>query len=161
MENYPSYIENQHFGIVLYLVLLAVCAVIGYCIWSFKPNPDQPTGNTIAKFVLYVCCLIAVGTLISTFFMSLNTKIDSNAVYVKFTPFESEWQSYPWNTITKCELKTYDPIKDYGGWGMRDGAYNASGDKGLLLTFKDGSQLMIGTQKPEAIKIVLQQLNKL
>lgn len=161
MENYPSYIENQHFGIVLYLVLLAVCAVIGYCIWSFKPNPDQPTGNAIAKGVLYATCLITVGALVSSFFMSLNTKIDQTGVYVRFTPFESEWQAYPWNTIAKCELKTYNPIKDYGGWGMRNGAYNASGDEGLLLTFKDGSELMIGTQKPEAIKIVLQQLNKL
>lgn len=161
MENYLVYTENQHFGIILYLVLLAVCAVIGYCLWSFKPNPDQPTGNTIAKFVLYIGCLITVGTLISTFFMSLNTKIDKEAIYVKFAPFESEWKSYPWATIKKCELKTYDPIKDYGGWGIRDGAYNASGDQGLLLTFNDGSQLMIGTQNPEGIKKVLQKLNKI
>ncbi|RWX00858.1 hypothetical protein [Flavobacterium cerinum] len=161
MENYLVFTENQHFGIILYLILLGLCAVVGYCIWSFKPNPEQPTGNRIAKGILYLVFFVIVGALVSTFFMSLNTKIDNNAVYVKFAPFESEWRSYPWDAIKKCELKTYDPIKDYGGWGIRDGAYNASGDQGLLLTFNDGSQLMIGTQKPEKLKKILQKLNKL
>ena len=50
-------------------------------------------------------------------------------------------------------MRSYNPIRDYGGWGIRWGtkgkAYNVSGNRGLYLEFSDGKQLLIGLQKPE------------
>jgi hypothetical protein len=44
---------------------------------------------------------------------------------------------------------------------LRMGAYNVSGNMGLLLIFKRSTSLMIGTQKHEEMKAALQKLNKL
>ena len=48
---------------------------------------------------------------------------------------------------------------DYGGWGIRLGAYNISGNKGLKIhytnknSFKDS--ILIGTQKPEELSKII------
>jgi hypothetical protein len=49
-------------------------------------------------------------------------------------------------------VRTYRPIRDYGGWGIRYGrngkAYNVSGNRGVMLEFSHGQKLLIGSQKP-------------
>ena len=38
--------------------------------------------------------------------------------------------------IDKIEVIKYNPIMHYGGWGIRLGAYNISGNKGLKIYYK-------------------------
>jgi hypothetical protein len=67
--------------------------------------------------------------------------------------------------IEKYEVITYDPILDYGGWGIkynRHGkAYNVSGNKGLQLYLKNGKRILIGTQKESELTNFLTLINKL
>lgn len=153
--------ETQRFGFWPILILAAVAALVFYCVKQYKAKEGSSTNSTLGKAVLYVCAAIPVPVTILFLVMSLNTTVNSKGVSVKFSPFDREWITYPWNTIKSCEVKTYDPVGDYGGWGMRNGAYNVSGDKGLLLKFTNGKRFLIGTQKPEEIKKIVQQLNKL
>jgi len=62
----------------------------------------------------------------------------------------------------------YYPISEFGGWGLRGGfffnkgkekAVNVSGDIGIQLIFKNGKKLLIGTQKKEEAKRVLETYN--
>ena len=51
---------------------------------------------------------------------------------------------------------TYRPIADYGFWGIRSGrdgerALIARGNRGVRLELTDGSKLLIGSQRPEAL----------
>lgn len=66
-----------------------------------------------------------------------------------------------WSQLDDLYVKDYNPIADYGGWGYRNGsqgkAYNTKGSVGLQLIFKDGSRLLIGSQKKdELIRIAIQ-----
>ncbi|MHA3786677.1 hypothetical protein ACX0HA_00595 [Flavobacterium hauense] len=152
--------ETQRFEFWHVLILAAVTALIFYCIKRFKPKQGSPLNSTIGKVVLYICAAIPVPVLILFLVMSLNTKIDSSGINVKFSPFDREWKTYKWETIRNCDVRTYNAMHDYGGWGMRNGAYNVSGDKGLFIRFTNGKHFLIGTQKPEEMEKVVQQLNK-
>ena len=63
-----------------------------------------------------------------------------------------------WDQLDECYLRTYSPLGEYGGWGIKYGlggagkVYNVSGNQGLQLVFKDGARLLIGTKKPQELQ---------
>lgn len=69
-----------------------------------------------------------------------------------------------WEQIDSAYVRSYNPIGEYGGWGIRGGklwskskgkAINVSGDIGIQLELKNGDKLLIGTQKKEEARSVL------
>ncbi len=65
--------------------------------------------------------------------------------------------------IKEFEVVEYNPLKEYGGWGVKWGgpkrgwAYNISGTKGLSLRLSSGQRLLIGSQKPAALARAITQ----
>ena len=116
---------------------------------------DKPMSNT--------GLLISAGiTLLGTIFFlvtRLDTQIKKDGVYVKFFPLHFRFRYYSWTELSKCYVRKYSPIAEYGGWGLRFGfggkAYNISGNQGLQLEFKNKKTLLIGTQKPEELQEVI------
>jgi hypothetical protein len=121
---------------------------------TFGDNPMNNAG-------LLIVTLFFIVFTVFFWLQAMETKVDASGIHLKFFPYHRTWKFYPWEDIAGCEVKKYSPVFDYGGWGLRNGAYNVSGNKGLLLQFKNGPKLMIGTQKPEALRTVLQQTGKL
>lgn len=82
---------------------------------------------------------------------------------VRFAPLQSEWRFTPWAEVRRAYVRTYAPLREYGGWGIRtfggeSMAYNAWGNQGLQLILANGERLLVGTQQPAAMQ---QALNKL
>ena len=98
--------------------------------------------------------LIPILGFVLLFYSRLDTEIDAEGIRVRFIPFHFKFKTYNWNVIGQATVTTYNPVLDYGGYGLRFGlfgkgkAYNVSGDQGIQLVFKKGSKLLIGTQKP-------------
>ncbi len=82
---------------------------------------------------------------------------------IKFIPFHNTPRLIDWNEIEKLEVVKYDPIGDYGGWGIKSKkgkkAYNVSGDIGLKLYLKNGKNILIGTQCEEELREYLKGKN--
>lgn len=97
--------------------------------------------------------------------LRLETIINKTAIQVRFFPFQVKYKTYSWNDISKAEVIQYHPLLDYGGWGLRFGfkgkAYNVSGNRGIQIVLKNGSKMLIGTQKEAAAKLALQQIKNL
>jgi hypothetical protein len=58
--------------------------------------------------------------------------------------------------IEGFEARSYQPVKEYGGWGIKGWslnrrAYNVSGNQGVELTLRDGHQIMIGSQRSQEL----------
>ena len=55
-----------------------------------------------------------------------------------------------WEEVETSEIITFNPLRDYGGWGIRSKngvrVYNVSGNKGLQVKLKSGKTILIGTQ---------------
>lgn len=94
----------------------------------------------------------------------LITQVRTDGIYVTFPPLQTRSTICRWDNIEKLFIRTYNPLAEYGGWGIRYSpngrAYNTSGNIGLQILFKDGSKLLIGTQQPEALRKALHQVAK-
>lgn len=92
-------------------------------------------------------------------FFKLKTRIDEKGVYYQYLPFHFSSRFLPWNSISKCYVRNYDAIFEYGGWGIKFSfrkskgkSFTVKGDVGLQLELMDGKKILIGTQKKEEIQ---------
>ena len=133
----------------LWLVLVGSWVVLMYSLATVQPQ------TTIAYFISF-----GVGMLLPILFwqMRLITRITEEGIYVRFVPFHFKEQFYPWESIESAQVRTYSPLMEYGGWGIKYGfngqgkVYNVAGNQGLQLVFKSGEKLLIGTQKGSEIQ---------
>lgn len=116
---------------------------------------DKPLSNTGLLISAGITLLLTILFLI----IRLDTQIKKDGVYVKFFPLHFRFRYYSWAELSKCYVRKYSPMAEYGGWGLRFGfggkAYNISGNQGLQLQFKNKKTLLIGTQKPAELQQVI------
>ncbi len=162
--------ESQRFNqwwLILFGLLIFV--IIGF---SFSKEISD-SGNNLNNEQL-ISMLLSGGLILVVFlliiFIRLKTKIDENGISYQMTPFHLKPRIISWSELSKCYVRKYAPISEYGGWGIRGFqrkgfwdfrnrgmAYNIKGDMGIQLKFKDEGKLLIGTQDPEKAKIVIQK----
>lgn len=167
MESKLLFTETQKFKqLWIWLLLVGVNGIFLYAIYQQiiqgKPmgnNPMSDTGLLIGSIVTLAMTLLFMN-------FRLDTQIKEDGIYVRFFPFNITYKKYSWDTISKAYIRQYNPIKEYGGWGIRFSffgkgkALNISGDIGLQLEFKNGKKLLIGTLKGDEIKGILPKLMK-
>lgn len=109
---------------------------------------------------------LAIGLTVTAFmfFLKLKTRIDEYGIHFQFVPFHLKRKTILWKEIATAKVRKYDPITEYGGWGIKGGffwnkkkgvAYNVSGDIGIQLELKNGKKILIGTQKETEANRVL------
>ena len=88
-------------------------------------------------------------------FMGLNTEVRRDGLYVRFVPFHLRYLRFGYEDLRSFEARTYSPIGEYGGWGIRgwgrEKAYNVSGNRGVQLVFHDERRLLIGSQQADEL----------
>mgnify|MGYP001004894480 CR=1 FL=1 len=140
----------------LWLLLL----IIGYFI--FEPIYFSLSEGKTLSVDQWIGFLILTLIILLFLLVKLETKIQDNGIYVRFFPFIPKFKFYPWGNISIAVVRKYSPLMEYGGWGVRWGgngtAYNVKGNKGLQLKFKSGNALLVGTQKPDELQKVLDEL---
>jgi len=163
-ESYITEIFNevQWLHPIFYLIIILVSAAI-WIISILQIIFKIPIGNHPASDNFLIIFFIIFGIIFPLIFLNIKliTVIRNDGIYIKFIPFHIKWQFFPFEKIEGAELIKYNPLKDYGGWGIRYGkkgkAYNAKGNLGIFLKFKDGKNLLIGTQKGEEFINILNQ----
>jgi len=86
----------------------------------------------------------------------LTVEVRDDGVHVRFAPFQRRARRFPPDQIADVVARTYRPIRDYGGWGIRLAlggrrAYTVSGNAGCELILVDGRRIMIGSREPERL----------
>lgn len=162
MMNNLVYSETQR---VRMWWVYAVCILIaGLASWMFvlQIMLNTPVGTHPAPdWTLYVILGLSVILVVLVFMTRLLVRVDRKGVLVLFSPFLRK--HYPWSKISSYEVLEYDPVKDFGGWGIRHNwkqkskAFTVSGHHGLSLLLTDGRKVIIGTYKPEKLKLFLSQ----
>lgn len=119
-----------------------------------KPAPD------------FMLIIIEIFLLLFLFFLvsiKLKTSITHTGIYYRFYPFQFKEILIEWHELKDAYLREYNSLYEYGGWGLRTGTEktgraintSASGNVGLQLKFNDGKLLLIGTSKPDEIKLII------
>jgi hypothetical protein len=167
MNPKPLFSERQKFSQWwLWLILLGINGVFMYGIYTqvingrpFGDNPMSDQGLGIG----FACVLLLT---MLFYILRLETIVTEDGVYVRFFPIALKFRKYGWDEIDKAYVRTYSPLGEYGGWGIKGGfssngrALNVSGSEGLQLELKHNTKLLIGTRKPKELTETLARINK-
>ena len=113
----------------------------------------------VGLFMFLLCAWIFVS------FDVMVTEVTPAGIRVWFGWWPNHLRTIPASTIQAAEVVQYDPMGEYGGWGIRhnsripnDHALNQVGDRGVRLQLKGGERLLIGSEKPEALLEAIEKL---
>jgi len=165
MRRDVSFTEQQWFRqIWLWILLFGINLLILYGfvqqIVFDKPYGTQPTSDLGITLVLLLTTVITI----IMFSIRLDTYVDREGIRYRFFPFHFSSKIFKWDDVSKAYIRKYNPILEYGGWGIRWGvfgkgnAYNVAGNMGLQLELKNGKKLLFGTQKADDLDRVIEQL---
>lgn len=155
------FIEEQRFTQTWLMVLMGFSLVVPLAL-IIREFLKEKSDFSLGEFLGLVGVLIV--SIVPVFLCKLTTKINETGILYQFFPFHFKTKQITWQEIEKAYVRTYDPIGDYGGWGLKGGAFwnskkgkaiNVSGDIGIQLELKNGKKLLIGTQKKAAAESIL------
>ncbi len=161
MERSPDrvrFIEVQTFrqgGIGVLIVLLLFC---GFLVTVFS---TMATG-------LQVGTVIGIGVFAGVTFLLMSAKltvrVTDGGLTAQYWPMHWRPQRIELRDVVTVEAKTYRPIREYGGWGIRyrpkGKAYNVRGNQGVLLTFRQGRSLLLGSQRAKELADAIESARK-
>ena len=154
--------EEQRFTQTWLIVLMGFSLIVPLVLTT-REFLNENSGFSVGGYLSVIGILLV--SIVPIFFFKLTTRIDEVGIHYQFFPFHFNRKKITWQEIEKAYVKTYDPIGDYGGWGLKGGflwnkskgtAINVSGDIGIQLELKKGKKILIGTQKEQEAKNVLQ-----
>ena len=149
--------EQQRFNqwwLRLLLIGIATSAVYGIYeqLIIGEPFGSKPMSDdgVMAYFVFSMALILLFR------WMRLDTRIDQNGIYMRFTPFVTK--SITWSEVQNLHIVHYGFV---GGWGIRfftayGTVYNMRGTKGLAINLEKGKKFLIGTQKPDLLNQFIQ-----
>lgn len=149
--------EQQRFP--LWAELILVVPFLGIGLGMLQPDARQDT-----LWAAFAGLAAAIGLLYLLLFR-MTTEVDEQEIRVHFGYIPSYRWRLPIDQIVKAMAVEYDPIREYGGWGIRVlpvpfgrvSALNARGRLGVLLTLSNGRTMLIGSQRPD---LLLQAITK-
>jgi hypothetical protein len=164
MKSEVVFYEKQRFPLRRIAVALAAppCFMLGLLVWQVllgHPWGRQPMSNanvvgwTIFLWIVYFR-LITVRLVIEV----RGGEVQDRELLVGLRGL---WRArrVPLGDIQSVETVTFDPQRDYGGYGIRSNrqgtACIASGKRGVRLKFAKGATLVIGSQRSEELAGIL------
>jgi hypothetical protein len=170
-ESQATFHEVQHFRQTRIMTILAPAALtlfilFGYFMFKGLVSSDSSDGvrmlHTAPGIIGALVYLLGVGIFCFVFFvMKLKTEVRKDGLHIHFYPLMKRVIRF--EEITRTDVRTYRPIREYGGWGIRSGlgktggAYNVSGNRGVQLELSGGKQLLVGSQRPEELAKAIQR----
>ncbi len=129
--------------------------------WGNNPMSDK-------GLIIFTVCMniLMIGMMILFLKARLVVEIRDEGIYYRFPPFINREKKIAKEEIDRFEIRKYNPIKEYGGWGIRQRrlatrnnvAYNVSGSTGLQLYLKSGKKILFGTQRSEVLGSAMRKL---
>jgi hypothetical protein len=141
------------------LNLLFVYAIVQQVILG-SPFGSKPASDLVLVLIGLFFFLI----LLFLFSIKLKTEITDRGIQYRFYPFQFKETVIEWHELKDAYIREYNSFHEYGGWGIRTGTRkagnaintSASGNQGLQLRFNNGRLLLIGTRKPDEIRLILE-----
>jgi hypothetical protein len=154
MENYYEVQKFNKWWMKLIIAVPIIIFIVGIALG--KTQSEQGTPMLIASVVVIFIAVLF-------YFTKLETRLDETGITIRFFPFQRVYYYVKWEELESVQVRKYNPIMEYGGWGLRYSfrngkAYNIAGNQGLQLVLKSGKKFLIGTQKQTELTQYLAKL---
>ena len=130
--------EVQYFSWWVYVLLLGVGLVLA------RAYRASGSGLPLAFIALIV--------ILTTLFLRLETLVSEKELVVRFGWLPVVKKRILLTEITRVEASSYQPLRDFGGWGWRFGqggvqAFTTKGSAGVFLWLQDGKRYLVGSPR--------------
>jgi hypothetical protein len=130
--------------------LTALLGVVAPAVVGGSDGPPLMLSVTLGSFFLAVLWMMLSARLTFT--------VQRDTVEVRWWLLAK--RVIPRADISSAEAVTYNPMREFGGWGIRFGrngsrAYSMSGNLGAELTLKNGKRVLLGSRDPEPLVAAL------
>ena len=146
MDTEPVYREVQRFRQWWLWTLLSGAALL-----LFLAGP-----------ISWIGLLILGAVAVFLYSLRLETEVKANGIYFRMWPLHQSFRRIEWADIKHYEAKTYNPIREFGGWGIRwtpgKVAYNVSGNQGIWIQRASERSILIGSQRVEEFADALDEV---
>ncbi len=165
-----QYFSNFWFWVFLIVVftafLVPTCVALYSELVLKNPSGENPE-STVSLMVILTVLVLGYSLVILLFKrMKLVTEITSKGLLFRYPPFILKYKVVLKEEIEKYEIRKYNPIREYSGWGIRYSwaksgrAYNVKGNIGLQLYMFNGKKILFGTQRGDAMLRAMQKMMK-
>lgn len=148
--------EEQRFK--QWWIWLLVLGLAAFSWWGFIQQIilGQPYGSNPGPDWMIWLVLVLVGIGFPALFLTMRliVTVRGDQITIRYKPFTTRRIGF--EEIESCEARTYKPIKEYAGWGIKGWSvermsYSVSGKDGVELTLRDGNRVMIGSRKAQQL----------
>jgi len=145
--------------VLLFLVILFGYGMIKQLLfgqpWGNRPLPDIALAVVGPLFIIFAGIIFYIFTT-----YRLVTEVAEDGIHINFAPLAKK--SILFREIDSCEVRTYRPLLEYGGWGLRwtpwkGQAYSVKGNRGVQLKLSSGQRILIGSQQPEELARLIKE----
>lgn len=124
---------------------------------------NEPISDTGLILLGSFSALIGIGVSILFYLSALRVRVLKDYIELKYVPFMRKTKKIHKSEIKRFYARTYKPIKEYGGWGVKVSkpkniAYNVYGKNGIQLILKSDIRILIGTQRPAVFEAALKKM---
>ena len=162
-QNQAVFREVQRWSPVVrsLLVVLVLATAAGTAVAYLVAEGGSPrTGWPFVTIAAQAVALLGVAVLLWTF--RLETVVQPAGLSIRCTPFHRRWRQFAPQDLSDCYARSYRPILEYGGWGIRCGwkgrAYNVSGHEGVQLVLQNGKRILIGSRRSHELETAIRSI---
>ena len=143
------------------MLLIAGVTVMAWVSFVQQIVLGQPFGSNPGPdwSVWLLWLLIGIGFPVFFCIMRLTVEVRADHVYIRYFPMMR--RSIPLAEIEGVEARRFNPIGEYGGWGIKGWylgktSYTVGGFHGAELTLKGGRRVMIGSRRSEDLAAAIE-----
>jgi hypothetical protein len=154
MNEQPQYSEKSGFPQWIFWLIISIpTSIYGY-LKIFHPEDGEPFD--------WIGLLIAGAVAMLIYVIKLKVNINTEGISFQFPPFHNKTKLLHWENIKSIELMRINPLKEFGGWGLRYGklgtAYTTRGRYILHIEKTEGQAINLTIAQPaDFIKAIAQQ----
>jgi hypothetical protein len=156
------YREEQNFAWWIYALLAVMVVLAGFAPGWVRPAAAGAANGWGMNIPIGLAVGLTVPAVLVLGVLRMTTEVRPTDVRVWFGWIPTYQQAVALTSIERLEVVSYRPIVEHGFWGVRRAAdgervLTARGNRGVRLYFSDGTRLLIGSQRPEALAEVLEK----
>lgn len=119
---------------------------------------------TPAWFVVLVWIIVGIVIPLFVFILRFDLQIEDGEIKFQYFPFHIKPKRLSIKEIQNYKIVRFDPLGDYGGWGIRKKAntigYITASGRGVIVLLDGEMQLTFGSDQPKELYLAIDKVHK-